>query len=184
MAAAFAVPHAISTCDSMASFAEELPSTNYHLQVQYWHTEIATVCSSLLPSIMALQLQTICQRQLTSGCVPDQRICTATPHLSRRFCAAEGDLRLSGGGTSESGAQFGRLEVFSTGGWGTVCGGLQRASGRFGIGTAQPVVFSEASADVACQQLGFQEGVLTATPVRMLSMHVMDMPGQRLCDSL
>ena len=95
-------------------------------------------------------------------------VCSA--QKSRHVLTAEGDLRLTGGGTSESGAQFGRLEVFSTGGWGTVCGGQRRPSRPFS--RVNPVVFSEASADVACQQLGFQEGVLTATPVRALSVHV------------
>jgi len=75
----------------------------------------------------------------------------------------EGELRLTGGFTSATGAQYGRLEVFSRGGWGTVCGGVpvQRSPG----GPSPPAPFSAASAVVACRQLGFEEGFVTATPV-------------------
>ena len=77
--------------------------------------------------------------------------------------AEEGELRLTGGFTSAAGAQYGRLEVFSRGGWGTVCGGVpvQRSLG----GPSPPAPFSAASAAVACRQLGFEEGFVTATPV-------------------
>ena len=70
------------------------------------------------------------------------------------------------GGTSETGAQFGRLEIFSRGGWGTICG-EQRRDSVFFRGAAE---FNEAAADIACQQLGFQEGALTVTPVRLYKL--------------
>ena len=109
------------------------------------HTEVASAMHSVCSAVLIMKGHTSC-------------------------FTAEGDLRLTGGGTSESGAQFGRLEVFSTGGWGTVCGSLPIPTRPFA--PFDPVVFGAASADVACQQLGFQEGVRTATPVRSLSTHL------------
>lgn len=81
-------------------------------------------------------------------------------------CAGDGDLRLTGGAAAASGALYGRLEVFWGGGWGTVCG-QDEAGIRGFFGRATRILFTEASADVACQQLGFAEGAVTATPVRM-----------------
>lgn len=76
--------------------------------------------------------------------------------------AATGDLRLVGGATSEDGSgQFGRLEVFNKGGWGTVCN-------AFGSGFARstgPRATTSASINVACQQLGFMEGATTEIAV-------------------
>lgn len=77
-------------------------------------------------------------------------------------CFAEsGDLRLTRGQTSEDGtAQFGQLEVFNGGGWGTVCD-------RSGEGsTTGLAVFSDESVAVACKQLGFAEGSKSRLSVR------------------
>lgn len=73
------------------------------------------------------------------------------------FLFAEvGDVRLAGGVTSDvSGAQYGRLEVFSNGGWGAVC---DRRGDRFDPNRAA-AFFSDASVAVACRQLGFSAGI-------------------------
>ena len=49
-------------------------------------------------------------------------------------------------------AEYGRLEVFSNGGWGTVCDNA--FINRF----RRRPEFNDASADVACRQLGYQNG--------------------------
>ena len=78
-------------------------------------------------------------------------------------CAATGDLRLVGGRTSDdASSQFGRLEVFNDGGWGTLC---DRTGEVFGQNPGQ-AEFTSASVDVACQQLGFVEGAKTEVAVR------------------
>ena len=78
-------------------------------------------------------------------------------------CAATGDLRLVGGRTSDdASSQFGRLEVFNDGGWGTVC---DRTGQGFGQNRGFPD-FTSASVDVACQQLGFVVGAKTKVSVR------------------
>lgn len=81
--------------------------------------------------------------------------------------AAVGDLRLTRGGTSNDGnAEFGSLEIFDGGGWGSVCevGPVGPFSGI--ITNVAP--FPEASVDVACRQLGFDGGakIMTARGVR------------------
>eukprot|EP00892_Ulva_mutabilis_P007273 jgi/Ulvmu1/4918/UM202_0003.1 len=71
-----------------------------------------------------------------------------------------GDLRLSSGFTSDSvNAATGRLEIFSMGGWGSVC---RSVFGRFGprddvLTNRAP--FDDAAVGVACRQLGFEDGV-------------------------
>ena len=70
--------------------------------------------------------------------------------------AGDGELRLSGGATSEDGlSQYGRLEFANAGGWGTVCS-------RPGF-TAP---FDAEDAQVACRSLGFTEGVAISPDVR------------------
>lgn len=76
-----------------------------------------------------------------------------------------GDLRLTGGLTSDDGnAEFGRLEIFNDGGWGTVCNRPER---RYGVAVdLDSGSFTEAAIDVACMQLGYAEGARTPLPVR------------------
>lgn len=70
---------------------------------------------------------------------------------------------MSDGITAEDGsAQFGRLEFYSAGGWGTVCN-LQNLD--FGADPEPLVPFTDASAVIACRQLGFSDGV-PAGPTR------------------
>lgn len=72
---------------------------------------------------------------------------TCALHADR--CAENGAVRLTGGAASEGGlSQYGRLEVFNEGGWGSVC------SRR---GFTRP--FTPADADVACRSLGFAGGI-------------------------
>ena len=74
-----------------------------------------------------------------------------------------GDLRLAGGEVSEvTGAEYGRLEIFSNGGWGAVC----HLDGSPNDPNRQDNIFSDASAAVACRQLGFSDGVKMDVIVR------------------
>lgn len=80
------------------------------------------------------------------------------------FLFAEvGDVRLAGGVTSDvSGAQYGRLEVFSNGGWGAVC---DRPGAPYDPDRADQMV-SDESVAVICRQLGFSDGVAIPVSVR------------------
>ena len=79
-------------------------------------------------------------------------------------CADEGDLRLADGITTDDGsAQYGRLEMYSGGGWGTVCN-IERFV-RNDAGNVELLFFTDVSASVACRQLGFSHGV-SAGPSR------------------
>lgn len=70
-------------------------------------------------------------------------------HQCEVVSADEGDVRLAQGMASTDGsAEYGRLEVFHDGGWGTVCAD-DFLSPDFGA----------ESVSVACRQLGFQMGV-------------------------
>lgn len=76
-------------------------------------------------------------------------------------CAETGDLRLGRGVTSEDGnAMYGRLEIFSNGGWGTVCD-IERE-----IRQSRGVRFNSAAITLACAQMGFDRGMKTVLPVR------------------
>lgn len=80
----------------------------------------------------------------------------------------EGNLRLADGATSEDGsAQFGRLEIYAKGGWGTVC---SEGFGGFGANPfaipSPAAAFPPEAADVACQQLGFKKGSAMQPVVR------------------
>lgn len=78
--------------------------------------------------------------------------------------AVEGDLRLVEGATAEGGsAQFGRLEVFFRGGWGTAC-----AVEDNDYSSTPPLSFSEASVQVACQELGFERSFAVQALVRII----------------
>jgi len=68
-------------------------------------------------------------------------------------CAEEGSVRLANSVVAGDGsAEFGRLEVFHEGGWGTVCDNA--FINRF----SRTPVFTAGAADVACRQLGYQRG--------------------------
>ena len=69
------------------------------------------------------------------------------------FDAEEGSMRLAKGVVAGDGsAEFGRLEVFHEGGWGTVCDNA--FINRF----EDTPLFSSGAAAVACRQLGYQRG--------------------------
>ena len=90
--------------------------------------------------------------------------------------AEEGSLRLAGGATAEGrGAQFGRLEVFYRGGWGTAC-----ALEDVDYYSNQQLSFSEASVQVACRELGFESSFALQPLVRAL-MHSCTTCMQPLC---
>jgi len=77
-------------------------------------------------------------------------------------CAEEGDLRLADGLTAADGsAQYGRLEMYRGGGWGTVCNADSRETA---LGREFSLNLTDASAAVACRQLGFSNGVSTSAP--------------------
>eukprot|EP00892_Ulva_mutabilis_P007859 jgi/Ulvmu1/5445/UM223_0006.1 len=102
--------------------------------------------------------------------------CDADPRSEAYAFVACGMVSGPDGVTSEDGsAQFGRLEVFGAGGWGTACDfpmhdflRVQAASPK-----GQPAEFSQASARVACRQLGFTSGVLASRPDIASSLSVM-----------
>ena len=86
--------------------------------------------------------------------------------MSATLYAAEGDVRLSASMVSENGsAEYGRLEVFFRGGWGTVCDRIGASGIPGGLGLKGPR-FTAGSAEVACKQLGFPQGFRTQAPVR------------------
>lgn len=65
----------------------------------------------------------------------------------------EGDLRLANGAVAANGsAEYGRLEVFHNGGFGTVCDNAP----LFDNDRRPP--FNSQAANVACRQLGYQQG--------------------------
>ena len=72
--------------------------------------------------------------------------------------AATGDVRLSRGVRSEDGSsEYGRLEVFDKGGWGSVC----ESKSTGGQGRDLPRRVSDAAVDLACKQLGYDSGSRT-----------------------
>ena len=80
--------------------------------------------------------------------------------------AGEGDVRLSPAtavASEDGAAEYGRLEVFHRGGWGTVCD-IDDARLRSDRDVPQ---FSRGAAAVACRQLGFQQGFQIQALVRM-----------------
>eukprot|EP00892_Ulva_mutabilis_P004962 jgi/Ulvmu1/2838/UM144_0002.1 len=73
---------------------------------------------------------------------------------------AEGDLRLTGGGMADlerGRAEYGRLEVFSGGGWGSICDAelMEDVSDFVDVFDAR---FTDAAVSVACRQLGYAAG--------------------------
>ena len=79
--------------------------------------------------------------------------------------AEPGDLRLSNAVTSGDGkSQYGRLQVFGSGGWGTVCD--PRPPFINILSTAGDQEVDQETVRVACRGLGFESGVKTAIPVR------------------
>ena len=85
--------------------------------------------------------------------------------MSATLYAAEGDVRLSPVNASEDGsAEYGRLEVFFRGGWGTVCDSIGVRGVPGGTGLKGPR-FTAGSAEVACRRLGFPQAFQTQAPV-------------------
>lgn len=81
------------------------------------------------------------------------------------MCAAgEGDVRLGLSVVAADGsAEYGRLEMFYKGGWGTICG--NEFTNRF---SRRIAAFSAGAVNVACRQLGYQEGVQIQDLVRVM----------------
>lgn len=75
-------------------------------------------------------------------------------------CAAEGDLRLVGGGISDDGsAEYGRLEIFRQAGWGSICDSLMAFLSPVPGRSTPGGFFSRDSVGVACRQLGYPQGI-------------------------
>ena len=69
------------------------------------------------------------------------------------YSAEEGDVRLRNGAVSAGAdAEYGRLEIFHSGGWGTVC------DTHFAERTSRNPSFTRGAEDVACKQLGYKQG--------------------------
>jgi len=84
-------------------------------------------------------------------------------HRPNELYAAEGDVRLANSVLAADGsAEYGRLEVFHSGGWGTVCDNA--FINRF----RRSVEFNAGAADVACRQLGYQQGIQIQKLVRYI----------------
>lgn len=80
--------------------------------------------------------------------------------------AEPGDLRLSDAVTSDDGkAQYGRLQVFGGGGWGTVCDPRPPFISR---GDAVDQEIGEATINIACRELGFSSVIKTRLGVSSL----------------
>lgn len=62
---------------------------------------------------------------------------------------------------ADGSAEYGRLEIFHNGGWGTVC------DNDFSSSFDNPA-FSTGAADVACRQLGYRRGFQIQTLVCIL----------------
>eukprot|EP00892_Ulva_mutabilis_P008500 jgi/Ulvmu1/6021/UM260_0005.1 len=78
-----------------------------------------------------------------------------------------GELRLSQGGSSKDGmSEYGRLEIFDDGGWGSVCNfDPPSVSGGNRLPVQNNETRNNAAAVVACRQLGFEDGELIQLPV-------------------
>lgn len=91
------------------------------------------------------------------------RIVRIAPKCIQRISmsAADGDIRLANGAVAgDSSAEYGRLEIFYRGGWGTVCD-----NAFIGRSPRRPS-FSRGSVSVACRQLGFEQGIQLQALVR------------------
>ena len=86
------------------------------------------------------------------------------------MCTEEGDVRLANSVLAADGsAEYGRLEVFHSGGWGTVCDTALIAFTRL----RRLAGFNVGAADVACRQLGYQHGFQIQTLARPSCSHSM-----------
>lgn len=75
--------------------------------------------------------------------------------------AARGDIRLARGAvSSDRNAEYGRLEIFDSGGWGSVCD----RDRSFQSGSRDQIV-SDASVNVACRELWYDSGEKTVLAV-------------------
>ena len=93
---------------------------------------------------------------------------SASTGPSWAFFAVRGDVRLAQGGTSEDGnAQFGRLEIFDQGGWGTVCDNPDEF-GTFAFNGVRDAGLTPQSAELACKQIGFEGGEKIPKAVRAM----------------
>ena len=85
--------------------------------------------------------------------------------------AETGDMRLRDAVTSDDGnAQYGRLQVFGRGGWGTVCDPRPTDITRFDVAAKE---IDEATIQIACGELGFSSGVKTRLAVRTFALCVL-----------
>ena len=69
---------------------------------------------------------------------------------------------------SEDGnAQFGRLEIFDQGGWGTVCDNPDNTGGGL-FEAIRDASLTQESVELACKQIGFEAGEMIPKAVRTI----------------
>ena len=131
------------------------------------HDDRAADTYYLVLILFVLSVSIICMNERWQSMGSSRTSCWVYVHKRCHVCAEEGAVRLANSVIAADGsAEYGRLEVFHNGGWGTVC------DTAFGNRFFRQSGFDADAAQVACRQLGYQEGFQIQKLVR---------PGRRAC---